>query len=262
MDRTPAAREPFFAVDAGAFDTDAAGRFRAEGFCRVDGVIDADDLAALREIYDWCFSDAAEGRVRRKALGGVDDRGRQALPQVLGPGEAVPALRRTAYYRRIEAIARQIFGDAAERRGEHMILKPAGYGIATPWHQDQAYHRPDETYRNVNFWLALDGATIEGGCMQFVPGSHLGPILPHAYLDPDDPQTALVAQDQDYWSANGVPVPCPVGSATLHHSYMLHHAGPNTTDQPRRAYIVVFGLPPEPRARPWRLPWQPPRDGA
>ncbi len=137
-----------------------------------------------------------------------------------------------------------------------MILKPAGYGIATPWHQDQAYHDPTQHYRNINFWLPLDGATVEGGCMHFVPGSHRAPVLPHQHLQPDDPQTALVAQDQDYWSLNGVPVPCPVGSCSLHHSYMLHYAGSNRTQLPRRAYIVVFGCPPTPARRPWRLPWR------
>ena len=230
--------------------------FLEDGFLRMDGVIDDPELAQLREIYDQCFSTEADGTVNRKALGGTDKQGRQTLPQALAPSKTFPQLRELRYYRRIEQIARDVFQRDVVLRGDHMILKPAGYGIATPWHQDQAYHNPNFHYRNINFWLPLDGATIESGCMQFVRGSHRGPILPHEYLDPNDKQTALVAQDQAYWTANGTPVPCPRGSCTLHHSYMLHYAGPNTTDQPRRAYIVVFGIPPEPLTHPWKLPWQ------
>src|SRR5690606_32441893 len=103
-----------------------------------------------------------------------------------------------------------------------------------------SYHNPAFHYHNINFWLPLDGATVEGGCMHFVRISHRGPILPHEYLVPGDRQSAMVAQDQGYWSANGTPVPCPRGSCTMHHSYMLHYAGASTTSQPRRAYIIVF----------------------
>lgn len=246
----------FRATPADTFDRDAAEAFLADGFCRLDAVIDDDELEELRELYDWCFSDQADGKVGRKALGGVDAQGRQALPQVVSPSKSLPRLQDFAYVRRVKQIAGEVFGEAVELRGDHMILKPAGYGVATPWHQDQSYHDPTQQYRNINFWLPLDGATVEGGCMHFVAGSHLGPVLPHEHLDPGDPQTAMVAQGQDYWSANGTAVPCPVGSCTLHHSYMLHYAGPNKTDLPRRAYIVVFALPPVPAKRAWVFPWR------
>src|SRR5690606_10661137 len=146
--------------------------------------------------YDWCFSPEADGKVGRKALGGVDEQGRQALPQVMFPSKALPQLRELRYRKRIEEIARTVFQEDVQQLSEHMILKPAGYGVATPWHQDQSYHDPSKHYRNINFWLPLDGATVEGGCMQFVAGSHHAPVLPHEYLDPNDPQTAMVAQDQ------------------------------------------------------------------
>jgi ectoine hydroxylase-related dioxygenase (phytanoyl-CoA dioxygenase family) len=248
---------PFSVSRADAFGESAAQRFLNDGFCRVDQVIDAEELASLREIYDWCFSAAADGKVRRKALGGVDEQGRQALPQVLEPSQAVPELACLAFRRRVTEIARAVFKTDVIFRADHMILKPAGYGTATPWHQDQAYHDPSNRYRNINFWLPLDGATVEGGCMKFVPGSHLGPILPHEHLDPADRQTALVAQGQAYWSLNSIAVPCPEGSCSLHHSYTLHYAGPNRTDRPRRAYILVIGCPPLPAPHPWQLPWQP-----
>lgn len=251
------ATEPSYtAVSAAAFDTAAATAFLADGFCRVDEAIEAAELERLREIYDWCFSDEADGQVQRKALGGVDDQGRQALPQVLAPHRVFPELREQRYFQRMREIASAVFQEEVEPGGGHMILKPAGYGIETPWHQDQAYHDPSQVYRNINFWLPLDGATVEGGCMQYVAGSHRGPIVPHEYLDPNDPQTARVAQDQAYWSLNATAVPCPVGSCALHHSYMMHYAGPNQTNVPRRAYIAVFKCPSVPARRPWRFPWK------
>ncbi len=66
-----------FAVsDAATFDDSAARAFLDDGFCRVDNAIEDDDLARLRSIYDWCFSSEADGKIKRKALGGVDEQGR------------------------------------------------------------------------------------------------------------------------------------------------------------------------------------------
>ncbi len=41
------------------------------------------------------------------------------------------------------------------------------------WHQDVTYFdaRP---YEHVSAWIALSPATLESGCMHFVPGSHRG----------------------------------------------------------------------------------------
>jgi hypothetical protein len=36
----------------------------------------------------------------------------------------------------------------------------------------------------------------------------------------------------------------------------MHYAGPNTTDQPRRAYILVLGAPAEKVNTPANRPWQ------
>jgi len=46
------------------------------------------------------------------------------------------------------------------------------------WHQDSNYWGLDTT-RLVSAWVALSPATVESGCMRLIPGSHLGPDLPH-----------------------------------------------------------------------------------
>lgn len=224
--------------------------FLDQGFIRLDHVIEEDERQWLLGLYDELFDSNG-----RKQLGGVDEQGRETLPQILGPHQKVPELFETRYHQRIAAIAESLLGETPDQVGTHMILKPANYGVATPWHQDQAYHPSHLNYRNINFWLPLEEATVENGCMQFVPDTHKGPVLPHTWLVPGDKTSAMVAVAQDYWQANAVAVPCPAGSVTLHHSYMMHSAGPNRTDQPRRAYITVFKAKATRRERPWVFPW-------
>jgi ectoine hydroxylase-related dioxygenase (phytanoyl-CoA dioxygenase family) len=227
------------------------------GFIRLDNIITEAELAWLRERYDDLFdSTSGEHGPRPKRLGGTDAAGRDALPQVLGISKSQPEFAELTYRKLIEGIAQYVHGDTARFRNDHAILKPAGYGVATPWHQDQAYHDPRYRYRTLNFWLPLEDATVENGCLWFVPYTHGGAVVPHEHLDPEDPETAMVAENQDYWRLNGVPVPCPAGSVTVHHSYCMHYAGPNASDHPRRAYITVFEAGAEPLRRPLRFPWQ------
>jgi ectoine hydroxylase-related dioxygenase (phytanoyl-CoA dioxygenase family) len=79
----------------------------------------------------------------------------------------------------------------------------------------------------------VDPATVESGCMRFVPGSHLGSVHVHRHLN-DDPAThGLVTDGVD--DAQGIDVPVAPGGATFHHCRMLHMSHPNKSARVRRA---------------------------
>ena len=225
------------------------------GFVRIDNVITMDELNWIREIYDEMFNEGSDKPVR-KELGGKDEFGRAALPQALGISQAIIKFTELKYRKNLEIIAKTLHGESSNFRNDHAILKPAEYGIQTPWHQDQAYHSPKYRFKTINFWLPLEDSFIENGCMWFVPFTHGGGVVPHDYLAPGDSTTAMVADNQEYWHQNGIPVPCPAGSVTVHHSYCMHYAGPNKTMAPRRAYISVFESDKRKLDNPLHFPWQ------
>ena len=90
------------------------------------------------------------------------------------------------YYYGSEAmtsVARYFLFDNIFLKFNSCFVKPARTGSATPWHQDNGLWRDGET-EPFNFWMALDPATTENGCLQFIPGSHKLEILPHVlYAD-------------------------------------------------------------------------------
>ena len=90
--------------------------------------------------------------------------------------------------------------------------------------------------------------------MQFIPGSHKTEVRWHRHIDNDPTVHGLVTDDVD--PSQAVACPIPVGGATIHTCRTLHYAGPNTTDQPRRAYILVLGAPSLKRDTPAHRPWQ------
>ncbi len=217
-------------------------RFREEGFLVLDRITHDEEVARLRGIFDRLFATGAgRDRGRQFDLAGTDEEGsRPVLPQILNPVEFAPELAETEFRVAALAIARRLLGPEAEPWFEHAILKPPGYGAPTPWHQDEA-HRDDGgvDYEQLSIWMPLQEATAENGCMQFIPRSHLGPVLAHR-SPADDRRVMALECTGEFERAQAVLCPLPAGGATVHHSRTLHHAGANTSGTPRRAYILAF----------------------
>jgi ectoine hydroxylase-related dioxygenase (phytanoyl-CoA dioxygenase family) len=150
-------------------------------------------------------------------------------------------------------IAKQLLGQECVAQGEHAILKPARIGAETPWHQDEAYWGEDREYNALSIWIPLQPATMENGCMQFVPGSQKLEVLPHHSIGHDPRVHGLEVEGADV--SRAVACPIPAGGCTIHHNRTLHYAGPNRSDIPRRAYILGFGTPPKKRDIPRVFQW-------
>ena len=114
------------------------------------------------------------------------------------------------------------FGEEAIPYFEHAILKPAYYGALTPWRQDEA-HGSDSGWEQVSFWMPLQEATLENGCMHYIPRSHRAGILDHTSPGNDSTIPALECRG-DFDPADAVACPLPTGGCAIHHGRTLHYA--------------------------------------
>jgi hypothetical protein len=235
--------------------TDAqVASFRRDGFLRIDALTDDAEVADLLVLYDELFHRdggfAAGDRIELNA-----DVARAPLPQIVNPERYAPRLIQGQAYRNAGEIARQLLGSDCASTGNHAIVKPARIGGATPWHQDEAYWDPRYAHRAVSIWLALQPATLENGCMSFIPGSHRWPVLPHELLSADSHGLRLSETTPD---AAQTICELPAAGATVHDGRTLHSAGPNLSARPRRALVFGFGLAPVLLDTPNHYPWQRP----
>lgn len=230
-------------------------QYHDQGFLSLPALTTPEEIELMREAYDRIFAERA-GRERGDQfdLAGSDEEGKQAaLPQILSPSKYAPELANLQAWVNAKAIASQLLGGEAIYSGDHAILKPAGHGAPTPWHQDEAYWDPMLEYQSMSFWMPLQEANEANGCMQFVPGSHKLEVLEHHSINHDPRVHGLETDGVDETQA--VACPLPPGGCTIHDSRTLHYAGPNRSDVPRRAYIMVFGLEPSERKTPRSFPW-------
>lgn len=236
--------------------------FSQNGFLWVTGLTGEDELQGMRSAYDRIFAEKA-GRDEGNGfdLGGSDEDAQKAtLPQILNPSKYAVELRNTRAEAAARAIAQQLLcpdgSETVEGGPAHAILKPAYHGAATPWHQDEAYWDPKYNYRTLSLWMPLQEATLENGCMQFIPGSQLLDIMPHQSIGGDTRVHGLeICTPHEVDLSRAVPCPIPAGGATIHPGRTLHYAGPNNSAGPRRALIFDFHLSPIPRHDNRRFLW-------
>ena len=217
-------------------------RYRRDGFLVLPPVTSHAELGELRRVYDRLCErcQSLEAGDYYDIAGRPGDERGPALPQVIHPEKYEPWLLTTVHFRAARVLAGRLLGEDPDRLAAfgHMILKPAGHGVETPWHQDEAYMSPAWENRGLSVWTPLDDVTVESGCLHFVPGSHRGPVVRHFHIGHDPAVRGLVTDEVD--PADAIPCPVPACAATVHDCRTLHYAGPNRTSSPRRAYVLVF----------------------
>ncbi|MEM7207682.1 MAG: phytanoyl-CoA dioxygenase family protein [Pseudomonadota bacterium] len=135
-------------------------------------------------------------------------------------------------------MATQLVGEDLILWGTTIFGKPARVGKATPWHQDGDYYpiRPLET---ITVWIALDDATIENGCMRFIPGSHRGrQLFSHHWEENPDLTINLVCDSEHFDESGAHDLVLEAGQLSFHDVYMIHGSHANTTEHRRAAFII------------------------
>jgi ectoine hydroxylase-related dioxygenase (phytanoyl-CoA dioxygenase family) len=231
---------------------DQVAQFHRDGYIALPQLASLEEVARLRASYDRIFA-ARAGREEGNQfdLAGADEDNQEAkLPQILDPAKYAPELAEGPYIEAANQIARALLGENAQVGVAHAILKPARTGVPTPWHQDEAYWDPAQDYTTISIWVPLQDTTIEMGCMQFIPGSHKTEVRTHQPIGGDIRVHGLECLEVD--ATQAIPCPLPAGGCTIHLGRTLHFAGPNLSDTPRRALILMGGLPSTPRQGPAR----------
>ncbi len=222
-----------------------ATQFFANGYLSIPSLTTAADVALIRSMLDPLFERFDSLDERAVDLAGARAPGiAPKSPEINEAVRIAPGLRKTLAYARCREIAREILGVPVGYMFDHAIYKPPHNNTPTAWHQDEAYSRRAVPLRSVHFWIPLQEATVENGCMWFVPGSNHSGMLPHhtvAVRKVEGRTVGTTISTHDVDPTKAVACPLTVGGATLHHPLTLHYTGANQSDHYRRVWILHFG---------------------
>ncbi|GIX07347.1 MAG: hypothetical protein KatS3mg115_1750 [Candidatus Poribacteria bacterium] len=149
-----------------------------------------------------------------------------------------PILTEIARHPKIAALLRELLAEDVKLLQDMAMLKPPQVGSPKTWHQDCAYF-PIEPPRVLGFWIALDQATRENGCMEVIPGTHREPI-PHETIVEDAFPDYGIPKDHPVFQRTAVAVELEPGDALVFDGLLVHGTGPNRSDRPRRALQLHY----------------------
>ena len=215
-------------------------QFQSEGYFVVERALDAELLGIARSVCDRARS-ALERDLRERGENRHDNISILGSRYFLRKSrERRPEVRRVLFNDTTAALCRATIGDTAWLQNEQFVVKLREPTSTFPWHQDSGYN----VYRGgaerhppyVTLWVALDDVSRANGTISLLPWSVVGEgeLLEHRW---DEATESWVGYDGD---EQGVEIEVPAGSIVCFSSLSLHRSAPNTTERPRRSYVMQY----------------------
>ena len=118
-----------------------------------------------------------------------------------------------------------------------VICKQPYIGGEVNTHQDSTFiYTEPETC--TGFWLALEDATVENGCMWAAPGGHRSGLRQRFVRDGDGMN--MITLEEDALPECTMPLPAKAGTLVLLHGRLPHLSAPNRSASSRYAYAVHY----------------------
>jgi phytanoyl-CoA hydroxylase len=153
---------------------------------------------------------------------------------------------------RIAPIVEKLIGPNVKGLHSQFFIKHAGMP-GNAWHQDEAFV-PTRDRSLCTAWIALDEATIENGCLRFLPGSQRAGVIWPRHNDP-----SLDREEEAFGFPepvdDAVAIPLTPGSAVFFNGYLVHGSYQNVRPSGfRRALLYTYASAETPMA------WSPRND--
>ncbi|MCA9743203.1 MAG: phytanoyl-CoA dioxygenase family protein [Deferribacteres bacterium] len=116
-------------------------------------------------------------------------------------------------------------------------LQKQPWGNPTAWHLDNPYWS-FHSKNALSIWIALDEATVQNGCLYYLPGTHK--TASYDNVDIREDIASLFDVYPQWKKIEPAVAAMKRGWAGVHNGLTAHGAGPNMTPFPRRAMTCAY----------------------
>lgn len=212
-------------------------RYREEGHVSIPDFLSPAELEAWRAAVDGAVRKRGDRMTPDKDWKQDDDYYASVFIQRLNLWQDDLAVRALLLDERIGKMCCDLEGIDGIRIWHDQALIKEPWANPTSWHLDTPYwsfsHR-----QAISIWIALDDATLDNGCMWFVPGTHRTARFDNTVIGNN--MGALFKKYPEWRSMPSVKAPLPAGGASFHNGLLAHGAGANMTPGWRRAMTCAF----------------------
>ena len=217
-------------------------QFNADGVLVVEGLLDADEVATLRERAEWVASGQAAhvpperlqvepGVTKGEARSATYADSLRKMSHIAFVDEVFAAHARN---QKVLDVIESLLGPDLKLYQDQLFMKPPRIGSRQAYHQDAPLGFHIDPPEMVTCWAALTEATIANGCLWMLPGTHKFGFI-------DRPKW----QEYEEMALEGRlpqerPIELQAGDCSFHHGLILHSSRPNTTEKRRRGYATHY----------------------
>jgi hypothetical protein len=217
--------------------------YKRDGAVRIPGLLNPEQLDAALKAWEWSLANPTPMNAPKLKRDGAplfyaDSYNPKILDGYRDMLETSPIP---------EACARLWGTDPVWFIYEQVFLKDDGDVGRTPWHQDGSYI-PMDGEDNTTAWITFDPLS-KADSLEFVAGSHLGPMYNTSKFDPEDetiphdtslpyPNLPPIERERDKWPIVSWAV--EPGDVIFFHFKTLHGGAPTRPGQRRRTLTLRF----------------------
>lgn len=218
-------------------------------FYGTNGYLVVDDFLTPAELQTWreAVSQAVLSRKgnklpdRASVYGKGDDKEKdyydKVFDQLINLWQDNESVKKLMLDERIGRMAAGLAGAEGIRVWHDQALIKNPWANPTSWHLDTPYWSFSDR-RALSIWIALDDATLENGCLFFIPGSHLKTTFENPGIGKN--MDAIFDYYPAFRSVRSVAAPMKAGSCSFHNGLTIHGAQANMTSGYRRAMTCAF----------------------
>lgn len=210
--------------------------YRDQGFLVYEDLLSQPELAELTDAVMRAIADMGDRKIMALEWRDQQEYYDSVFQQRLNLWKHSDVVRKYMLDSGISTLASRLSG-VPMRVWHDQALNKKPWSNPTSWHLDDPYwsfSSPDA----ITIWIALDDATVQNGCLYYLPGSHRLVTYDNVGIGPNMGDLFRV-----YPRLAGIePAPAQMraGSCVFHNGLTAHAAGPNMTPRWRRAMTCAY----------------------
>jgi phytanoyl-CoA hydroxylase len=220
--------------------------YRQNGFVVIENLLTPAELAEWRSAVEEAVGERGGIKIPGTNLKTGHDDGinkedadyyGNVFEQLLNLWQTNERVRKLMLSKELGEMACRLSGASGIRIWHDQALIKRPWANPTTLHLDVpfwSFSSPDA----LSIWVALDDATLENGCLYFLPGTHTKTGYQSIGITKN--MNAVFQVYPQLASIAAIATPIQAGSASFHNGLCIHGAGPNMTPRPRRAMTCAY----------------------
>lgn len=228
-----------------AISQDQIDFYQKNGYIIIEDFLNSKELGEWRAAVEAALAERNGQKMPGKAAKISENDGinndaeyfSKVFDQLINLWQTNDQVKKIMFDEKIGQMAAKLAGVDGIRIWHDQALYKKPWANPTSWHLDTPFW--SFTDRNaLSIWVALDDATLENGCLFFIPGSHKKTSFENAGIGKN--MDSVFEIYPEFRTNHAVAAQMKAGSCSFHNGLTIHGAHANMTPGSRRAMTCAY----------------------